>query len=443
MNGASRNMVPYEGSAHAGTSQPSETARLTRLPNGVRIMSDVMPGLKTVSLGIWVATGARFEPLALNGAAHMLEHMVFKGAGPRNAAQIAHDIEAVGGQINAYTTRDMTAFYVRMMAEDLPLGIEVLSDLLLAPALDADELERERQVILQEIGMTEDTPDDLIHDLFQERAYPDQALGRPILGSRETVRSISRFALQDYLHRNYAADRIVVVAAGAVDHDRLVAQVAARFGDLPARDDGYPMEQGRYIGGDLRREDDLEQLHLMLGFESVGPLDPAFQTVNVLSQLLGGGMSSRLFQEVREKRGLVYSIYSFNSPSVESGLFGIYAGTGPDQVGELVEVMTDEIARTVGELDEAEVERAKAQIRAGQMMTLENSFARAEYWAGQLLTFDRPILPDDVLAEIEAVNLAGIRTQLTAMLSRPLTVTALGRLSGLADYDRISSRLVI
>jgi len=205
------------------TEQPSEHVRLTRLPNGVRVVSDAMPGLGTVSVGIWVATGARYEPDFLNGAAHMLEHMVFKGTATRSAIQIASEIEAVGGQMNAYTTRDTTAFYVRLLSGDLPLAVDVLSDLLLAPTIDAAELDRERQVIIQEIGMTEDTPDDLIHDLFQEQAYPGQALGRPILGSRDTVRSISRDALQDYLSRNYAAGRLVGDLPDRAGYDLAVA----------------------------------------------------------------------------------------------------------------------------------------------------------------------------------------------------------------------------
>jgi len=418
----------------------NETVKVTRLDNGVRVISDRMPGLSTVSVGIWVATGARYEPLALNGAAHMLEHMVFKGTNRRSAAMIASEVEAVGGQMNAYTTRDTTAFYIRLMSRDLPLAVDVLADLLREPVLDQSELDRERQVIIQEIGMTEDTPDDLIHDLFQERAYPGQALGRPILGSRDTVLSISRDGLRDYLMRNYSAGRLLVAAAGDVEHDKLVALVAERLGDLP-QNDGYELETANYVGGDLRREDDLEQVHLLLGFPGVGPHDAAFQTSNVFTSLLGGGMSSRLFQEVREKRGLVYSIYSFVSPSVDSGVVGIYAGTGPDQVAELISVVSDELVKATHDLTDEEVERAKAQIRTGQMMALENRMARAEYWASQLLTFERPVLPEEILAEIDAVNRNGLMTFARQMLSGRLTLTALGRLKGLEDYDRVQARL--
>ena len=422
------------------TEQITETLTLTRLDNGVRIVTDNMPGLGTVSVGIWVATGARFEPDVLNGAAHMLEHMVFKGTAKRSAIQIASDIEAVGGQMNAYTTRDSTAFYVRLLADDLPLAVDVLSDLLIAPTLDAAELDRERQVIIQEIGMTEDTPDDLIHDLFQTRAYPDQALGRPILGSRDTVSSISRDALQDYLARNYAAGRLVIAAAGDVDHARFVEMVAGRFADR-AQHDGYPMASADYQGGDLRREDDLEQVHVMLGFDGVGPKDDRFQTANVLSNLLGGGMSSRLFQEVREKRGLVYSVYSFLNPSVDSGLFSIYAGTGPGQVEELMAVICDEMVKLTDGLSDEEVARAKAQARAGQMLALENSMARAEFWANNLLVLDKLIMPDDILAEVDAVTRDDLQAFAKDMLASPPTLTALGRLKGLEDYDRIQARL--
>ncbi|MEO0391740.1 MAG: pitrilysin family protein [Pseudomonadota bacterium] len=422
------------------TEQITETVRLTRLANGVRVMTDNMPGLGTVSVGIWVATGARFEPDSLNGAAHMLEHMVFKGTQKRSAVQIASDIEAVGGQMNAYTTRDTTAFYVRLLSQDLPLSVDVLSDLLLTPVLDPGELDRERQVIIQEIGMTEDTPDDLIHDLFQTCAYPGQALGRPILGSRETVSTISRDALQEYLARNYSAGRLVIAAAGDVDHDDFVALVAKRFESRESHA-GYQMAQADYQGGDLRRDDDLEQVHVMLGFDAVGPKDDRFQTAHVLSNLLGGGMSSRLFQEVREKRGLVYSVYSFLNPSVDSGLLSIYAGTGPDQVAELIAVICDELQKLADDVTEEEIARAKAQARAGQMLALENSMMRAEFWANNMLTFDQAILPETVIAEIDAVDLAGVKTLSRDIMASPLTLTALGRLKGLEDYDRIQARL--
>ncbi|MEM6901958.1 MAG: pitrilysin family protein [Pseudomonadota bacterium] len=422
------------------TETPNDTLKLTRLPNGVRVISDNMPGLSTVSVGIWVATGARYEPVALNGAAHMLEHMVFKGTSSRSAVQIASEVEAVGGQMNAYTTRDTTAFYIRLMAGDLPMAVDVLTDLLLNPTLDQEELDRERQVIIQEIGMTEDTPDDLIHDLFQATAYPDQALGRPILGSRETVRSISRDDLRDYLQKNYAAGRLVFSAAGDVDHDRLVEMVAAKLGDLPAPK-GYDWAPANYQGGDHRRQDDLEQVHILFGFDSVGPKDDLFQASNVLSTLLGGGMSSRLFQEVREKRGLVYSVYSFASPSIDSALFGIYAGTGPEQVGELVQVTCDELVKLTADLTEEEIERAKAQARTGQMLALENAMSRADFWASQLLTFDRPILPEEIMAEIEAVDHTQLVQLVRTMLASPLTLTALGQLGGLEDYEHIQARL--
>ena len=342
--------------------------------------------------------------------------------------------------MNAYTTRDTTAFYVRLLSGDLPLAVDVLSDLLLAPTLDPTELDRERQVIIQEIGMTEDTPDDLIHDLFQGQAYPGQALGRPILGSRETVRSISRDALRDYLSRNYAAGRLVIAAAGDVDHEAFVDMVGERFGDLPDRE-GFDMALADYRGGDLRREDDLEQLHFMLGFDSVGPKDPQFQASNVLSNLLGGGMSSRLFQEVREKRGLVYSVYSFVNPSIDSSLFSIYAGTGPDQIEELVGVVCDELLKLSHDLTEEEIQRAKAQAQAGQMLALENSMARAEYWANNMLTFDEPILPDAIMAEVDAVSRDELLALSRRILSSRPTVTALGKLKGLEEYDRIQARL--
>ena len=278
------------------------TVKVSKLPNGLTVASDSMPGVETVSLGAWVGVGTRHEPAAINGVAHLLEHMAFKGTERRSAYDIAQEIEAVGGHLNAYTSRENTAFYAKVLVDDAPLAVDILADILLNPTFDEEELRRERAVVLQEIGQANDTPDDIIFDRFQEAAYPEQALGRPVLGTAEIVRGIERPTLQDYMTRHYGAAGMVFAAAGKIEHDGFVALAADAFAALP-RAASAAVEPAGYVGGDYRETRDLEQVHVLLGFPTVGYLDPDYYTASVLSTLFGGGMSSRLFQEVREKRG--------------------------------------------------------------------------------------------------------------------------------------------
>ncbi|HXA72502.1 MAG TPA: pitrilysin family protein, partial [Stellaceae bacterium] len=301
--------------------------RVSRLANGMRVVTDSMDTVETASIGVWVGVGTRHEPAEINGVAHMLEHMAFKGTERRSSLAIAKEIEAVGGHVNAYTSREQTAYYAKVLAGDVPLALDILSDILQHSVFDAAELERERQVILQEIGQAEDTPDDIVFDYFQECAFPDQGMGRPVLGRAEIIRRLDRGTIADYMHRHYGAAGMVLAAAGKLDHDQVVSLAERLFTALPevavAR-----AEAPRYKGGDLRKVRDLEQVHVVLGFPGLAFNDPDYHALSVLSAALGGGMSSRLFQEIREKRGLVYSIYSFIHAYSDSGLFGIYAGTG-------------------------------------------------------------------------------------------------------------------
>lgn len=433
---------PFDNNLHPGETRAlTPGVTITKLTNGVRVISDRMPHVQTVSVGTWVGTGARFEPARLNGAAHLLEHMVFKGTESRSAADIAQEVEAVGGQMNAYTGRETTGFFVKLLAEDLPLGLDIVGDLLRRPVLDPGEMELERSVVIQEIGMTEDTPDDLVFDLFQEQAFPGQALGRPILGTRETVNAMQPDDLRGYMAGNYLPERLVVAAAGMVDHEQLVALAEAQFGDLSASAEGWRIDDAAYEGGEKRAEDDLEQIHLLLGFEGIGIRHNDLQAMTVFSTLLGGGMSSRLFQEIREKRGLVYAIYSFHQPFSDSGLFGVYAGTGPERIGELVPVLCDEIMGAAEAIPAEELARAKAQVRAGILMGLENSLARAEYWAGNTLTYGVPPTPDRLIADVDDVDQEAIRRVAARLLSQAPTVTALGRTDALEPYDQLRDRL--
>ena len=406
------------------------TVRVTALDNGLRVVSEEMPRVETVSVGAWVQVGARHEPAEVSGISHLLEHMAFKGTRRRSARQIAEEIEAVGGYINAWTSREATAYYAKVLKEDLPLAIDLIADITQEPAFEEEELAREREVILQEIGQAQDTPDDLVFEHFQAAAFPDQPLGRSVLGAREIVAAMSRDALVDYLRGNYQAGRIVLAAAGAVDHGRLVELAAASFGGLPAGDPAPPTS-GVYVGGEHREERDLEQVHLVLGLPGVSLTDDAFYPMSVYSTVLGGGMSSRLFQEVREKRGLVYSVYSFTSAYSDTGLFGIYAGTGSEYIEELLPVVFGEVRGMARHVSDDELARAKAQIKSGIVMSLESTSARIEQLAHQMLVFGRVLDVADVVARVEAVTPADVQAVGGHLLEGRLTTAAVGPLANL------------
>ncbi len=406
------------------------SVRVSTLDNGLRVASDAMPGVETVSLGVWAAIGTRHEPPAINGVSHLLEHMAFKGTERRSARDIAVEVEAVGGHINAYTTRERTAYYAKMLADDLPLALDILADILQHSTYHPDELARERQVILQEIGQAEDTPDDIVFDHFQAVAFPGQALGRPVLGEAAIVERLTREEVAEYLKQNYGPAHLVLAAAGEVEHERLVELARRLFGDLPVGAPPAP-EPARFAAGDRRTKRDLEQLHLVLGFPGVGYLDPDYYAQTVLSTLYGGGMSSRLFQEIREKRGLVYNIYSFTAPYADGGLFAVYAGTGEREVGELLPLVAEELLRLPATLDPAELARAKAQLRADTLMARESSSARAEQLAQQLLAYGRPLPTTEILARIEVVDAAAVERLARGLAAGPLAFTALGPLGRL------------
>ena len=415
------------------------TVRLSTLQGGFRVVTDRMDAVETVSLGIWVDVGTRHEPAAINGVAHLLEHMAFKGTERRSALAIAEEIEAVGGHLNAYTSREHTAYYAKVLKEDAPLAVDILADILQHSVFDPAELDRERTVILQEIGQAIDTPDDIIFDLFQERAFPDQAMGRPVLGRPEIIQGMARETVAAYLHDNYAAPRMVLAAAGNIEHDSLVAHAERAFANLP-RVSAARTEPAHYVGGELREQRDLEQVHVVLGFSGLAYTDPDHYAASVLSAALGGGMSSRLFQEIREKRGLVYTIYSFAHGYRDSGVFGVYAGTGPEEVVELIPAMCEEIRRIGDGLGPAELRRARAQLKAGILMSLESTSARCEQLAQHLLVYDELLDVADIVARIEAVdNEAVMRVAHRVTASRP-TFAALGQVGRVEHFDRISAR---
>jgi predicted Zn-dependent peptidase len=399
-----------------------------------------MESVETTSLGVWTGVGTRNEPAEHNGVAHLLEHMAFKGTKRRSARDIVVEIEDVGGFLNAYTGREQTAYYAKVLAEDTPLVVDILADILQNSIFDADELARERAVVLQEIGQAEDTPDDIIFDHFQETAFPDQAMGRPVLGRAEIVRELPREVVAGYMASRYRAGQMVLTAAGRVDHDALVEMADKLFSGLPAGA-GPSSEKARYAGGDGRHARELEQVHLVLGFEGITYTDPDYYVAAILSQLVGGGMSSRLFQEIREKRGLVYSIHSFTSSYADGGIFGVYAGTGEKEVAELLPVVCDELAKLPDDLTEPEVNRAAAQLRAATLMSREKPSARCEQLASQLLIYGRPIPPAEAVARINAVTIDDLARVAQRLTQSAPTLTSMGPVGRVMEYEALARRL--
>lgn len=385
-------------------SAPTERARITTLDNGLTVISEAMPHLYTVALGVWVRAGARHEDAREHGLSHLLEHMAFKGTSRRSAAEIAEAIEAVGGDLNAATTTEATAYYVRVLRDDLEVAVDVLADIVLNPVFDADELRREKDVILQEIAAIQDSPDDLIYDLMQEMAYPDQALGRPIIGTPQTVQAMTRDDLWGYRGRNYVARNMVLSAAGAVDHDALVALANRWFGDLEPGS-SHAEATPTYHGGAGALGLDFEQSHVLVAMPSPSFCESSYFAAQVFSGALGGGMSSRLFQEARERQGLCYSIYSSAWGLADAGLLMIHAATSEDRLEQLINV----ICETTGEayargFGASEIDRAKAQLKAGLMMSLESPSARADQMARQYMVFGRLKSAPELLNAVEAVS---------------------------------------
>jgi len=414
---------------------------VTRLPSGLAVVTDRMPHLQTASLGVWVGSGSRDEEHNEHGIAHLLEHMAFKGTTRRNARQIAEEIEAVGGDLNAATSVETTVYYARVLKADVPLALDVLADILSDPAFAPEELAREQNVILQEIGACEDTPDDMVFELLQGTAFPNQSVGRSILGTSETVRSFNGSHLQAYLKRNYCGPDMVVAATGAVEHDAIVAEVERLFGRFNGPAAPLPL-LARFHGGTRIERRDLEQVHIAVALEGVPQKDPSLYSLQVFSNVLGGGMSSRLFQEAREKRGLCYTISAFHAPYTDTGMFGLYAGTDSADLDELMRVAVSAIAATAADLTEAEVARAKAQMKAGLLMALESSGARAEQIARQMIAYGRPIPLEEVVAKVEAVTVASARAAGASLIARNRpAIVALGPGSGLESAVAIVESL--
>ncbi len=413
---------------------------VTRLQNGMNVITHHMPHLETVALGIWVKAGARDENPEENGVAHFLEHMAFKGTKRRSAQDIAEEIESAGGEINAATGMETTTYYARVLKDDWLLALDILADIFNESVLDETELDREREVILQEIAAAKDQPDDLVFDLAQAASFGDHPLGRSILGPVNIIEGITRDQMVAWRDRNYWASRIVVCAAGNIDHQKFVKETEKLFGHLSP---GHaPQRQPpSFVAVSQLEQKPLDQTHIVLAFPAPNYRDPKVYQLQVLSNILGGGMSSRLFQEVREKRGLCYSVFAYGTAYEDVGQLGIYAATSPENTAELIEVSSEVILSTGNTILENEIARAKAQLKTSLVMNLENASSRADQIARQYLAFGE--IPDmaQLLSRINAVNSDDVAKLAKSIFSTNMpALSAVGQLSNLASHTAIAAR---
>jgi predicted Zn-dependent peptidase len=416
------------------------TLEISKLSNGLTVVSDPMPGLESAALGIWVNTGSRNETPAEMGVSHMLEHMAFKGTTTRSARAIAEEIEAVGGILNAYTSREQTAFHARVLKQDVPLALDMIGDILTNPTFEQSELERERQVVLQELGQARDTPDDIVFDHLQSAIFKDQPLGWPILGEEATVNAFSRETLKSYMASQYRLDGMTLIASGAVEHADILRLAGETCGGLNAG--AVPATTAaHYTGGDYREIDDLEQAHIAYAFPGISNSDPDYFVAQVYATALGGGTSSRLFQEVREKRGLCYSVYAFSNGFQDSGFLGIYAGTGEKEAGELSAVIAGEMEAIAGNLSDAEVQRARAQLKVSLLMGMERPGTRAEQIAGQLFALGRVQSSAEIVAQLDAIDTSAVKQYAArVMQAGHPTIAAIGPVKKLETHQTFAGR---
>jgi len=398
------------------------------LPSGLRVITERVPGVRSVAVGIWVPAGSRDEAPERSGIAHFVEHMLFKGTRRRSARDIAEAIDATGGQLNAFTTKETTCYYARVLDEHLPLALDILADMLLESTFRPEDLARERDVIVEEIRLVEDTPEDLVHDLFEKALFGAHPLARPVLGSEETVSGCTRQDLLQFVQTHYSPGGLVIAAAGSVDHDALVAMVDKLF-DGPARSNGArrPVPFS-YRPAYVMAERDSEQVHLCVGVPALPRHHPQRFALHLLDTLLGGGMSSRLFQELRENRGLVYSTYSYHSGYRDTGVLGVYAGTSPDKAEEVLDLIRSELEAVYrGRITAEELDRAKQQAKGALVLSLENTTARMNRLGRSELDGQPYLSPKQLMRRIDAVSLEDV-CRLAAELLPPerLTIVGLG-----------------
>ncbi|MEM1377316.1 MAG: pitrilysin family protein [Pseudomonadota bacterium] len=416
----------------------------TTLTNGITVATQTFDHVESVSVGVWIKAGTRDELDHEHGIAHMLEHMAFKGTTSRTARDIAEAIENVGGDINAGTSVETTSYFVRVLKDDLSLAIDILADILQNSKFDAAELEREKHVVLQELGAANDTPDDLVFDRFTETAFANQPVGRAILGTRDTIKSFTPQMIRDYIEREYCGERMVICATGAVDHETFATAIDKAFGSLPKAVAVTGLTRtASYTSGECKIVKDLQDAQIVFGFEGRAYHARDYYASQVLAMLLGGGMSSRLFQEVREKHGLCYSIYAFHWSFSDSGVFGIHAATEADDVPALTDLIIGELQRVPGSIEQKELDRARAQFRASLMMSSENAPARAGQIARQILLFGRPIKNEELLERLDALSIDRLEDLAYRMFtSEAPTIAAVGPVEKLMDRNELRTSLV-
>jgi predicted Zn-dependent peptidase len=401
------------------------------LANGLTVAVDPLPGAESVTLGLYASVGSRSEPAPLGGLAHLVEHMVFKGAGGRDTRALAEAIEDVGGSLNAWTARDQTVFHGRALARDLPLVAELIADLVRAPHFDEDHLEREKQVILSELGESVDSPDDLVHDHLFEAAFDGQPIGRPVLGTEASVCAVTRRDCFEWLEQQFAPSRLVLAASGKVDPAQVLELAERLFGDLTVRD--VPVvEAATFTGGERNDRRSFEQAHWCLAFPGRPAADQRNPALALFVQSLGGGTSSRLFQELREERGLAYSVYAWSHSFADTGLVGIGCAAERRQAAESVQLARDVLGATVEGLTESELNRARAQIEAGLLMGFETAQGRADHMARSIEVFGRILPLDEMLEQIRAVSVADARASGEALIEGPVAVASVGAKLALA-----------
>ncbi|ADL45042.1 M16 family metallopeptidase [Micromonospora aurantiaca (nom. illeg.)] len=411
------------------------TVRRTVLPSGLRVLTEAIPAMRSVSFGIWVAVGSRDETGSQAGAAHFLEHLLFKGTNKRSALEISSQIEAVGGETNAFTTKEYTCYYARVLDEDLPLAIDVMCDLVADSVLTAADVETERGVILEEIAMHDDEPGDEVHDLFARAVYGDHPLGRLISGTEETVTPMTRRQIQGFYRRRYTAPQIVIAAAGNLDHAAVVKLVRQALRGTPLDTDPASPAPHRAATPTVRTKPattlvepkETEQAHVILGCPGIDRTDDRRFALGVLNNVLGGGMSSRLFQEIREQRGLAYSVYSYASQYADSGVFAVYAGCAPGKVDEVLDLTRAELARVAAEgITEAELARGKGMSKGSFVLGLEDTGSRMSRLAKGELLYGNLMPVDDLLARVDAVTLDDVNTLAADLLGRPMSLAVVG-----------------
>ncbi len=413
---------------------------VTKLSNGIRIISEKEKQFETISLGIWIDVGSRNEPEHLNGISHLLEHMAFKGTKNRSSKQIAQEIENVGGYFNAYTSKENTAYYVKILKKDLVLAVNILIDILINSIFEEIELEKEKDVIKQEIGQSKDTPDDIIFDYFQSVAFPNQPMGRSILGTSENIKKFTRDSLIDYLNSEYSSKRIIFSASGNVNHNELVSLIFKQLGNYPVNK-SVKYDKANYVGGEYRENRDLEQVHIVLGMEGVSYKDKHYFPSQIFSSILGGGMSSKLFQEIRENKGLCYSVYSFAWSYIDTGLVGVYAGTSQNHVKDLIPSVIEEIQKMTNNISEEDIDRAKAQLKASIIMSQENTSSRCENAARQLIIHKRTVPNSEIMSKIDSVDKKAVLNFTRDILIEGLPVfSAIGPVKKIEDFEKIVDR---